>query len=268
MLSLYFVARRRGHPAAVPHKQFRGADESTRRPMNTEEIRDEIVTKLAIEREVREQLAKQQAEQNAPPRKSRWAWLESKLGLLVIGAIFSGVLVPVFQYTQERVKWHQQNRYNALVLQTTNMRESLKQFITVQALSAAMYDIGLDVLLNRNGTTTAEQLAQWRKDLRALQQKRIEQNSAFAASVFYFPAGSQAPIRESWNELLKHSERMQEPIYTMLEWDPKSSHVLDRNKLVTALDTQVFNVNQTYDQLLGMLRKDLLEVEDASSQFR
>ena len=81
--------------------------------MNTEEIRDEIVTKLAIEREVREQLAKQQAEQNAPPRKSRWAWLESKLGLLVIGAIFSGVLVPVFQYTQERVKWHQQNRYNA-----------------------------------------------------------------------------------------------------------------------------------------------------------
>ena len=232
--------------------------------MNPEEIRNEILTKLAIEREVREALAR---EQGAPPKKGRWAWVESKLGLLIIGAVVSGVLVPVFQYTQERVKWHQQNRYNALVLQLTNMRESLKQFIAVQALSAELYELGLDVL-QAPGALDAGQVEQRRTDLRALQQRRIAQNAAFAASVFYFPAGAQPPIREAWGTLIGHSEQMQGLIYEVLQQDAKARAAVDSNELATQLGEHLNKVNQAYEHLLSMLRQQLLEVENESSKFR
>ena len=92
------VVRRGEQPAAfrgeqVSNKDKTGAEDAGHQQRD---IKNEILTKLAIEREVREQLARQQSEQGAPPKKSRWAWLESKLALLVIGAIVSGVLVPVF----------------------------------------------------------------------------------------------------------------------------------------------------------------------------
>jgi hypothetical protein len=236
--------------------------------MNNDEIRNEILAKLTIEREVREQLARQQADEAKPTKKSRWAWLESKLGLLVIGAIVSGVLVPVFQYTQERVKWHQQNRYNSLVLQLTNMRESLKQFIAVQALSAELYELGLDVLQARGGAITETQVEQWRKDLRALQQRRIAQNAAFAASVFYFPPAAQPPIRKEWQELIGQSEEMQGLIYGAMQSGPKATEAADANELATQLGERLNKVNHTYERLLTMLRQQLLEVENESSEFK
>jgi len=82
--------------------------------MNTEEIKNEILAKLEIEREVREQLRRQQSDQSVSTKKSPWAWLDSKFGLLLIGAVISGVFVPTFQFTQEGIKWHKQNRYDSL----------------------------------------------------------------------------------------------------------------------------------------------------------
>lgn len=234
--------------------------------MNNEEIRNEILTKLTIEREVREQLARQQAADAAPARTSRWAWVESKLGLLVIGAIVSGVLVPVFQYTQERVKWHEQNRYNSLVLQLTNMRESLKQFIAVQALSAELYELGIDVLQSRQANVTDEQIQQWRKDLRALQQRRIAQNAAFAAAVFYFPLAAQPPIREAWQDLILQCEELQGQIDGVLQKNPKEE--VNANELATDLGERLNKVNETYERLLSMLRQQLMEVENESSEFK
>lgn len=236
--------------------------------MNTDEIKQEVLTKLSIEREVREQLARQQGEQRAPGEKGKWAWLESKFALLLLGAIISGVLVPTFQYTQERVKWHQQNRYDSLVLQLTNMRESLKQFIAVQALSSELYEIGLDVLQAPAGSLDTAQLEQWRKDLRALQQRRIGQNAAFAASIFYFPPDSQLAMRAAWNDLIGHSEEMHGLIYGVLETSAKSDNSVDRNELATQLGENLSKVNGAYDQLLTMLRQQLLEVDRETSRFR
>jgi hypothetical protein len=234
--------------------------------MNNEEIRNEILTKLTIEREVREQLARQQAADTAPASRSRWAWVESKLGLLVIGAILSGVLVPVFQYTQERVKWHEQNRYNSLVLQLTHMRESLEQFIAVQALSAELYELGIDVLQSRQANGTDEQIQQWRKELRALQQRRIAQNAAFAASVFYFPPSAQPPIREAWQGLILQCEELQGQIDGVLQKTPKEE--VNANELATDLGERLNTVNETYERLLSMLRQQLMEVENESSAFK
>ncbi len=94
--------------------------------MDSEQIRDEVLARLEIEREVREQLARQQSEPSVPSGTGIRAWLDSKFGLLLIGAVISGMLVPTFQFTQEEIRWHRQNRYNNLARQLGSMRESLK----------------------------------------------------------------------------------------------------------------------------------------------
>ena len=76
--------------------------------MDSEEIGKEVAVRLEIERQVREQLRNSE-NRGAAQNKSRWAWLDSKLALLIIGAVISGVLVPRFQFTQEKIDWQRQN---------------------------------------------------------------------------------------------------------------------------------------------------------------
>ena len=243
--------------------------------MDTEEIKKEILARLQTEREVREQLERQQGDQNAPIKKSPWAWLNSKFGLLLIGAIISGVLVPTFQFTQEEIKWHRQNRYDSLERQLGSMRESLKQFIAVQALSAELYDLGLAVLDTPSAGVNRAQLEQWRKDFRALQARRVQQNAAFAATVFYFPTGSQQPIRTAWNDLMRPSQQLQTLVGSLLDESKTGAgqkaiagkHA-EPNDVAVQLDTSLAEVNQAYDRVLSMLRQQLLEVERESSKFK
>ena len=236
--------------------------------MNTEEVKNEILVKLEIEREVRAQLGRQQTDQSAPTPRSPWAWLESKIGLLLIGAVISGVLVPTFQFTQEEIKWHRQNRYDSLERQLGSLRESLKQFIAVQALSAELYDLGLAVL-DKPSARVDTQLEQWRKDFRALQARRIQQNAAFAATLFYFPAESQQPIRAAWNDLMRPSQQLQTLVGDLLEESRTGEgKKATANEVALQLDTSLAEVNQAYERLLAMLRQQLLEVERESSKFR
>jgi len=243
--------------------------------MDNEEIKNQILAKLEIEREVREQLERQQSNQRNSPKKSPWMWLDSNLGLLLIGAVISGLLVPTFQFTQEEIKWHRQNRYNSLERQLGSLRESLKQFIAVQALSAELYDLGLSILDTSSSGVARSRLEQWRKDFHALQARRIQQNAAFAATMFYFPTGSQQSIRTAWNDLMRPSQRLQKLVGDLLEENKTGAgnKVIARksaepNEVALRLDTSLAEVNQAYDRLLSMLRQQLLEVEYESSKFR
>jgi hypothetical protein len=244
--------------------------------MDSEAIKAEIVAKLEIEREVREQLARQQAEQSAPapPKASRWGWLESKVGLLLVGAIISGVLVPTFQYNQEKLKWHRQNRYENLERQLGSMRESLKQFIAVQALSAQLYDLGLAIRDDQRASAGPAQREQWRKEFRALQARRVEQNGAFAATVFYFPVPSQQPIRKAWNDLMRPAQKLQTLVGELLNGGKSDAGTkagadgTAERDVDLELDVSLAEVNQAYEQVLSLLRQQLMEVERESAKFQ
>ena len=245
--------------------------------MNTEEIKKEILARLEIERDVREQLARQQSDKSGLIKKSPWAWLDSNLGLLLIGALISGVLVPTFQFTQEEIKWHRQNRYSSMEQQLGSMHESLKQFIAVQALSAELYDLGLAFLDTPSARVDRSQLQQWRKDFRALQARRVHQNAAFAATMFYFPTESQQPIRTAWNDLMRPSQQLQTLVGGLLEESKTGAgkkvtgvtvgKPLEPNEVAVQLDTSLAEVNQAYERLMSMLRQQLLEVEHDKSKF-
>jgi hypothetical protein len=240
--------------------------------MDKEQIKNEILIRLEIEREVRRQLD-QSRDLNAGPKKSAWVWLESKLALLIIGAVLSGVLVPTFQFTQEKIKWHKQNRYDSLERQLGSIRESLKQFIAVQALSAELYDLGLRIIDTRTVGGRKTLLDEWRKEFHAIQARRVQQSSAFFATVFYFPIGSQESIRKAWNKLMLPSVQLQTIVGGLLGEGPRQAHrsSLKRpstNDIAVELDAKLVEVNQAYEDVLSVLKQQLMEVENESAKFR
>src|ERR1051325_11030873 len=81
-------------------------------------------------------MSSSQAEQASS--KSRW--YESKIGLLLIGSVLSGILVPIFQYTQETIKWKRQNRYENVKYRLGMMRDGMKEFVYVHAFNAEAYE--------------------------------------------------------------------------------------------------------------------------------
>ena len=239
--------------------------------MDKEQIKNEILMRLEIEGEVRKHLD-QGNEKESAPIKGRWKLLESKLGLLIIGSLITGILVPTFQYTQEKLKWHRQNRYDKLERQLDSIRESLKQFIAVQGMSAELYDLGLRILDTGSTAVPEVGMDDWRNEFHALQKQRIQQNSGFAATIFYFPTGSQESIRDAWNKLLLPSQRLQTLVGELLGEGVRLSLGEEFPKklpggIATELDASMSDVNIAYQHVMSMLRQQLMEVENESSKF-
>ena len=49
----------------------------------------------------------------------------------------------------------------------------------------------------------------WCKEFNTLKARRIQQNAAFAATVFYFPLGSRDLIRKVWNDQLLPAQKLE-----------------------------------------------------------
>src|SRR5262245_53497303 len=103
----------------------------------SDEEKQQIIERLRLEQQLRTELQTSDEEEKTP---SRFKWLESKFGILIVGAIVSGILVPVFQYTQETIKWKRQNRYENVKYNLGMMREGMKEFVFVHEFVAEAYE--------------------------------------------------------------------------------------------------------------------------------
>ncbi len=235
--------------------------------MEQEQLKQEILQQLRLERQVREELERRT---EGPPEKKRFAWLESKVGLLVIGAVVSGVLVPAFQFTQETIKWMRENRYNALTRQIDDMRNSLKQLIAAHALLAATYNLGLavpDELMQKDAARAQEA----RGHIRDLRLQRIQQNGTFASTILFFPRSAQADIRKAWNDYLGAADRLQYTVDNSVRIGMgPGGRARDEalNDVLRQLDTQVPECNRRYESVLALLQASIEEVQRESASFQ
>jgi len=104
------------------------------------------------------------------------------------------------------------------------------------------------------------------EELRTLQEKRIQQNAAFASSIFYFPADFQEKIRAGWNRMIVPIQKLDGTVAILLEQGPKEQATIRGAPL--ELDSRLAEVNGAYDDLVSMLQDRLGEVENASSRFQ
>jgi len=54
---------------------------------------------------------------------------------VLIGSLVTGLLVPVFQYTQQTFSWRRQNHYDNSKYRLPMMRDCLREFVSLSAYS-------------------------------------------------------------------------------------------------------------------------------------
>ncbi|MEK6410422.1 MAG: hypothetical protein AABN34_26160 [Acidobacteriota bacterium] len=81
--------------------------------MLSDEEKNRIIEKIQLEEELRKTLSKKE-----PSGRSLintiWEKAGSGLGLLLIGAVVTGILVPIFQHRQKTLEWERQIRYETV----------------------------------------------------------------------------------------------------------------------------------------------------------
>lgn len=237
----------------------------------TDGDKERIIERLQLERDIRNQL--QAAEE--PKKKSRFAWVDSKVGILILGAIVSGVLVPIFQYTQETIKWKRQNRYENVKFRLGMMREGMKEFVFVHEFIAEAYEHARPLV--ENPIVTQKDVDLYYQQQLELQSKRFQQNAKFAALLIYFPDKQKGNLRQTYNNYLTDVQTYMGRLKTaveirsdLLKKPPDSSAQELRSQfqqIQAELDGAIQKLNQEYEEVLQLMKQLIGESEDVSESY-
>jgi len=97
--------------------------------MISEEEKNRILERIQLEEELRATLSKKKHSSDGSLLSTVWEKAGSGLGLLLIGAVVTGVLVPIFQNRQKTLEWERQIRYENVKFNLDMRRECLKEFM-------------------------------------------------------------------------------------------------------------------------------------------
>jgi len=235
------------------------------------EEKNRIIERLRLESDLRKEL---QSEQE-PKKRSRFAWVESKLGILIVGALVSGVLVPIFQYTQETIKWRRQNRYENVKYRVGIMRDGIKEFVFVHEFNAEAYELARPLL--ENPVISQKDVDDYNQQQFELQSKRFQQNAKFASLLIYFPETKRGNLRQTYNDYLASVQVFMGQIKTAagirseLLKKPSESAAEQLRKqfqeIQTQLDGAISKLNQQYEEVLQLMKVLIGESENESENY-
>jgi len=237
----------------------------------TPEDKNQIIERLRLESELRKELQSEQA----PQKRSRFAWLESKIGILFVGALVSGILVPIFQYTQETIKWKRQNRYENVKYRVGVMRDALKEFVFVHEFIAEAYEQARPLV--ENPIVTQKDIDDYNRQQFELQTKRFQQNAKFASLVIYFPETKRGNLRQTYNDYLAEVQVFVGQLKTaagirselLKKQSGASSEQLRKQfqEIQTQLDSAITKLNQKYEEVLQLMKVQIGDSENESEEY-
>jgi len=240
--------------------------------MLSEEEKNRIVERLQFETRIRKEI---QAASASEERPAKARWLDSKLGLLLIASLLSGVLVPLFQYTQETIKWRRQNRYENVKYRLGMMRDGMKEFVFVHAFNAEAYERIRPFAENK--VVDKKDFDTYYSQHIEMQNRRFQQNAKFASFLIYFPEKDRGNLRETYNDYLTsvqtymgQLEQLVQVRY-MLSSSPKpdeKEQLLSQFQDLTAkIDSSLEVINQKYEEVLRIMKAQIGGKEDESEGY-
>lgn len=130
------------------------------------------------------------------------AWANSKLGLLIIGAMISGLLVPSFQYTQRFFEWKRQKQYENYIEEYANQKLLLKEFIGATVYISESQEL-LQDYLNFNNAVSIDKKELLDK-LNQLQAERFQANAKIEYLIYII---KNEKLEKAYFEGLKASQQ-------------------------------------------------------------
>lgn len=228
--------------------------------MISDEEKARIISQVRFENLIRKELEKEKKEEATP---SRWSWLQSKLGLLLIGALISGFLVPLFQYTYETIKWTRQNRYDNLKYRLEMLRNGIKEMTLVQSFVAEAYERTRPLLKSK--TLDPETVEVYRSKMMEMQNRRFLQNAKFVSYLSYFSDKEQKKINYLFDKYLDSVQTFM----TLLDRRIVSGDEIPKysNTNGDKIDSQIKKINEDYEEVMRIMQSYLKELENESERF-
>lgn len=235
--------------------------------MISDEEKARIVERVQFENQIRKELA---GDEKKEPKRSRWLWLESKLGLLIIAALISGILVPLFQFTQETIKWTRQNRYDNVKYRLEMIRNGMKELTLVHAFVAEAYERTRSFI--NSETLENKAIDSYRNQMVEMHNRRFVQNAKFAAFLSYFPEKVREAVRESFQQYLSSTQALMMLLdnKVALRQETSQSSAVRKSSTSdfdTALQSLMKEINKNYEEVFRIIRRYLGRLEDESIRY-
>lgn len=231
--------------------------------MLTPEEKERIVERIRFEEQLRKELA--DSGRSAP---SKW---NSKIRLLLVGSLMTGVLVPCFQFFQSKLEWHRQNAFEHTQFRLTTARDCLREFAAVQAYAPEILDrvrvLGETMPVQPD---EAEQLLQDYVQLRA---KLGQQSAKVMSLIMYFDEAE--AIRTAYQHQVALLSNMLNEARTLFGSACRASTADNRmndlqeqiTKVTILIEADTDKVNQLYTEIINAMRTEIGRLEDERSRF-
>jgi hypothetical protein len=240
--------------------------------MLTDEEKNKIIERVQFEAQIRKDI---QAASRDDDKPTKARWLDSKMALLLLGSVLSGVLVPLFQYTQETIKWKRQNRYENVMYRLGMMRDGMKEFVFVHAFNAEAYERIRPFAENQ--VIEKKDFDSYMSQHVEMQNRRFQQNARFASALIYFPENDRGNLRATYNDYLTsvqtymgQLEKLVQVRYSLthsLKPDEKAALQQEFQELIQRIDSSLGVINQKYDGVLQIMKQQIGGKEDETEGY-
>lgn len=233
--------------------------------MISDEEKARILERVRLENQIKKEITDSEEKEG---KKTKWSFLQSKLGLLVIGSFITGILVPLFQFTQETIKWTRQNRYDNVKHHLEMIRSGMKELTAVQPFVAEAYERARPLIESK--MDDQKRLDQYRIEIADMQYRRYLQNAKFVMSLVYFPEREREAIRQSFNIYLSSVEAFMSLLNsTVSSMENKSPEFNEKQKNTFKQRAGILSkdINDNYDEVVRILKRYLGSIEHESEKY-
>jgi hypothetical protein len=225
----------------------------------TQDEKDRIAERVRFEADLRREFASDQA----PPRTGFIKFVESKLGLLLLGFLLTGVLVPLLQYVQETIKWERQNRYENAKYRLGLMRQCMTEFVYLSAFTSEAYLKAEPFLSPR--AAPAVDTTPYRAQRVELENRRFQQNAKVVSLFIYFK--SRDELSSLFNSYLAVVGDFMSALDRQVAAATTSAAGGRGTDDGVSIDDLTLRLNEAYNRVLNRIKQEVEGVEDESESF-
>ena len=234
--------------------------------MLSEEEKAHIIEKVQFENAIKKELSPTE-------EPKRYGWIESKIGLLLIGALITGILVPTFQYTQKLWEWKRQNQFANLTFRLNVMRNCLREFNYLSAFAPEAYERIKPILKGKK--LTSKEYNDLERQYVDLQNRRFVQNAKVKSLMVNFKDTKdfQKLFEEEYSNALSLYMRCVREYIALTSYASGLTPYSQENNVVARLDelkkqinTKLTELKESHRKVIAKMKEEIGRAEDEGNK--
>lgn len=229
-----------------------------------------IVESIKFENQIRNSLDLENQKLNV----GIWNKLNSNFSLLIIGAILTGLLVPVFQTHQKTLEWKRQNKYDTVKYNLEMMRNCQKEFVFLTAYTSEAYERARPFI--EADEITKIEYSEFTKQFIEMQNIRLRHVAKVKSLVIYF-VNSNSILRAIEKYIINSTNYIRDVEYCvyqrfcLLRPQECSMEILKINKdefeKNIAQIQNIVTLNEDFERVISEIQDEIIKVEQDNETF-